>query len=222
MLAADMKLIDIGFHPGPGVEAPLHRTAHIHDALRRELVVLDVDAPFRKLAVALTTTAREWCWDAPVFGVVEVTGRIDDGVLTGPYDAMKDGVLGATAQAVRRASATLRWPADSVLAMVESLHGRSPLHHYELEPLGKVHRRSGRRVRVFFGLTEADSTVSVSVEHEGRVLADMVVAHGNTPLPLGLWWPVAKSALDGDDFVLRDRKGAELARVHLMTGSTRE
>jgi hypothetical protein len=117
-------------------------------------------------------------------------------------------VLNVVDHALESVAKTTGWRSDALKDFVETLSTRPmPLVHF-FERLARVEKPSGVKCVPWMSIQVGDTQVGVRIGDR-----DVTVISKRGPLYLEDTFPVAKSAIEGREYVLLDKAGKPLARV---------
>lgn len=176
-----------------------------------------VKAPFRKLLVSFADESSFAPWHGSVStaaGICEVTEAVAPSLLR---ESAKDHrwVIKAIDHALKCVAQEAGWRSVALEAMLGELSDRPlPLTHF-FESLAKAQERSGMKCEPWLAVQPGLSQIGVrlSIADEGTRDAILITKRG--PLYLEDDFPMAKSKLEDNEFLLLDKNGKVLARVPL-------
>jgi len=216
-----MRLVDLDVGASgtlPHEDAVLlnRRAFHIGEALRYAVCHRPwINAPFGKIYANLTPDdALPPKHYKLQLGVAVVVAPITRNAVVLPYPDFRTAVLDAAAEAFRTLEREGNWTCERAAQALTALAASdTPLFSARLA-FSKTHRRKKTRAEVRYEVDETSVRMRVMVlGPTGQVQREHVVSSYPKPAPLQLLFPVARSKMVDDDFVLLDRDGAVLARV---------
>ncbi len=196
-----------------GRERPINEALFTsYEPVRLWLKDRDIKAPFRKVVVSFADEASAARWHGIVSnagGICEVTEAMSVATLT-QKAVDHEWVLAVVEHALGCIAHSTGWRSDELDAFVRALSNRTlPLVHF-FEGLALVDRRSGVKCVPWLSARPGETRIGVRLG-EG----DVTVLSKPGPLYLEDAFPVAKSAIQGREYVLLDNNGKVLASVAL-------
>ena len=169
-----------------------------------------IRAPFRKIVVSLSDEGSFACWHgnvSNVVGICEVMEAVDPATLVERAPDHR-WVLGVVEHAIACIERDAGWRSSELEDFLKTESERSlPLVHF-FESLAQTERASGVKCILWLSTQPGETVV-------GARIGDRDVAILSEPGPLYLedCFPVAKSVLRRNEYVLLDKSGKALASV---------
>jgi hypothetical protein len=181
---------------------------------------LRIEAPFNKLIVSMLNSEAEPPPDAPgqrvedMLNVVQVTVDVRESDLRGDRERRHAALLDATDYALSLLRQELGWRSPEMEDIVRELRQKPTLGLIEIESLARLDRKTHRRARTFYVVSDAVTAVDVAVEDGAGVeLRRERVAESSAMLWLEAFFPVRTAVMKDGVFLLRDRTREPLAAV---------
>ncbi len=173
-----------------------------------------IQAPFSKLNIELyneSDSARKRC-PFNVDGIALVSAAASESALLGDYNRFRSHAQSAMLQGVEEAALVFDWDASSFLEILNDIGSRETVCHYHLERLSKKDRKTGRRIDLYYDMTERESVLRAVVsDRNGNRLKEEVIAADYHPLPLHVVFPLRSTVLRDGHMIFRDRDGMSIA-----------
>lgn len=183
-----------------------------YEPIRLWLRESDLRGPFRKLVVSFADAATSAQWAGQVSnaaGVCEVTEAVTVAALREGASNHK-WVLGVVEHALSCVATSTGWRSADLENLLERLSEVEPPLVHVFEHLAKVHASSGVRCVPWLSVRAGETRLGVRVGTD-----DITVASKEGPLHLEDDFPLARTALRGDEYQLLGADGNVLARISI-------
>jgi hypothetical protein len=217
-----MKCLDFHIHAEQGFSDGFRvagRCLHLGEAVRWELrLQKGIEAPFRKLVVNLcnleSTDLEPRC--SGFQGIMEVWVGVHERRLLEDYPTFRSDLKDAIGSGLDIISREMKWTPQDFRSLMRSVFGRDRVFHYAVPGLSAKLGSSGRSAKLYFDLTDKDSTVSLALlDSGGSLVRQHVLRTSDKPTPLEYLFPARTLKIRGDVVVVRDAKGNALASIQL-------
>ena len=187
----------------------------IYEPVRLWLKERTVKAPFCKIVVSLSDDAISAPWHGHVtnaFGICEVTEAVDVPTLRQNVGDHA-WVFGLVRHALECVARRTDWRSCELEDFITTLSQKAlPFVHF-FERLTRVDRITGVKCTPWFSIRPGENKIGVRLVSKDSIERDVTVLSQPGSLFLEDSFPLAKSAIRGQEFVLLDKAGKVLASV---------
>lgn len=217
-----IRLVDFQVYARPGgladgEQRPINEALFTtYESVRLWLKEREVQAPFRKIVVALADEASSARWHGNVsnaLGICEVTEAINSTMLLQRAGDHR-WVLGVVEHALACIERSTGWRSHELEDFIKVASDQQlPLVHV-FESLAQVEKTSGTKCVPWLSTRPGETVVGARIG--GR---DVIILSKPGPLYLEDSFPVAKSVIRGHEYVLLDKAGKVVASVAIAGAS---